>query len=470
MLTPRPYQELAVARCLWQLRVGEPTLLVAPTGAGKTCMGTMNVAELGVRTVWVVHTRDLVAQTAAKLTEYGVRVGCIAPGFDADPFAPVQVVSIQTLIARELEIRAELLVLDEAHHYLATEWRAAYETIRASKILGLTATPERADGQPLGDTYRRLVVAAQYSELTSAGYLAPLRILRPRRELSRGIALKPGVAYTKHGEGRQAFLYARSVPEAKALASEIQDAACIDFETPKEERALSLSRFLSGELRVLTNQRVLTEGVDIPAASCCIWAKNFSHLSGALQSAGRVLRPHPSKETALLLDLPGLTHREGWIPTEDKEYSLDGRGIRKSPSAIALTVCMSCGMTYPSGGPCPRCGHEPIVRAAKPLKVYNEELQPFFAGRSTPDWAKKAELDRLLMVARDKKLNHYWVSQEYERLFGEKPELGRAVGDDERKAKYTALKEQGALKGYSRGWASHRYKHTYGAFPPRSWG
>lgn len=472
-LDARSYQELAVRKVLWLLRSEVRTLLVAPTGAGKTCMGCMVAAETDGVIWWIVHTQDLVLQTAEKLRSYGLRCGVIAAGQEVDPFARIQVLSVQTMVARQLDGRADLVILDEAHHYLAEQWRAAYERTRARKVLGLTATPERADGQALGDIFGELVVAAHYSELTRGGYLVPLRILRPSRELSRGLALKSTDSYRKHAEGRQGFIYERSVELAKKTALEATEqgfpSACIEANTPPEERQASLARFAAGELRLLTNQRVLTEGVDIPQASVCIWAKNFSHLSGALQSAGRVLRPAPGKTEALLLDLPGLTHRAGWIPTEDKEYSLTGRGIKRSESALALHVCMSCGMTHESGARCPRCGAEPERKLQKPLRIYNEALVPVYAGAQTPDWAKRAELERLQMVARERKLSVGWTAIEYEKLFGERPDLNAVVPGDQKKLQFQKLLEQATLKGYAKGWAMHRYKVMFGAFPPRSW-
>jgi superfamily II DNA or RNA helicase len=457
------------------MHCGKRALLVAPTGAGKTIMGAMAVLLEPGTTLWVVHTQDLVEQSAAKLRAAGLRVGIIAAGHPADPFARVQVASIQTLLARDLSLKTyDLVILDEAHHYLADAWRATWEKAHAKRLLGLTATPERGDGRPLGDIFDELVVAAHYSELTRDGYLVPLRILRPVRELDKGVARKPLDAYQRHGEGRSGFVYLKSVEEARSFADDACAAgissACVDFKTPASVRSSRLAAFDSMAIRLLSNQNVLTEGVDIPHASVCVIGRVFGHVSMLMQSAGRVLRPHQSKTEALLLDLPGLTHREGWLPTEDKEYSLHGRGIKKSASAPGLHVCMQCGACYESSvGKCPRCGDEPEKRKPKPQRIYNEELRPVLDGANTPEWAKKAELERLRGVAREKKLGVNWVVREYASLFNEKPPGSNIADAAEQRAEYDRLMRQAKEKGYAAGWAAHRYQALFGAFPPRSW-
>lgn len=96
---------------------------MAPTGAGKTIMGAAAALLEEGTTLWVVHTQDLVEQSAAKLRAAGMRVGVIAAGYAPDPFARVQVASIQTLLARDIELKSyDLVILDEAHHYLAEAW------------------------------------------------------------------------------------------------------------------------------------------------------------------------------------------------------------------------------------------------------------------------------------------------------------------------------------------------------------
>jgi len=475
LLEDRAYQGNAERAVLWHLHAGSRPLLVSPTGSGKSKMATAVISQLPGRTAWLTHTRDLVSQSAAKAREYGLRVGIVAAGHEPDPLAPLQVVSIQTLIAREVDLRVENVFADEAHHLLSTEWRAAMENLRAQNSFGATATPERGDGRPLGDLFDKLVVAAHYSELIAGGYLVPLRILRPDTELARGLAMKPVESYLKHGERKRGFWYLRSIKEALETATLAAQAGIragtIDESTPKPMRE-HLLRSLAAErgVEALTNVYALTEGIDVPSAELCMLARNFRHMGTMLQAVGRVLRPAPCKNHAMLLDLPGTTWRLG-IPVEDKEYSLSGEPIRKSEKALALRVCMKCGMTFVAkgDGSCPRCGHRNVTKDPAKLRIYNKELAEVYAAGGTPDWAKRSEYDRLKRVAGDRGLPPSWVAHQYKELFGHAPPELRTADETERRAEYSRLKALAEKKGMNVGWAAHRYRALYGAFPPRGW-
>lgn len=472
----RPYQTRTVREALWKLKGGS-TLVVAPTGAGKTYMMAEIARQLQGRSGWVCHTQDLVEQSAAKLRDYGLRVGVIAAGYEPDPFAPFQVASVQTLLARDIELRVENLILDEAHHYISSDWRQAVSSRHVVRTLGGTATPERADGRALGDIFKEMVVAAHYSELMAGGWLVPtVRVLRPAEELAKGLAQKFVNSYIERGEGLRAFGYARTKKEAlelaQALSAEGHPARMISDETPKDERRILLEELAAGTVRVLTSVHALSEGVDVPAAACCVLGGNIGHVSTYLQRVGRVLRGSPGKTEALVLDLPGVSHRLG-LPTEDREYSLTGEGIRRTEAAKALRVCLHCGMTFEARGEgnCPRCGkHNPVHKKAAP-RIYNRELETVYAGAETPEWAKRGELDRLRAVARARGLGLAWASREYKELFGESPKamMGRETGDDEKRAEWERLCRLAARRGHARGWAWHRYKATFGAGPPRGW-
>ena len=467
----RPYQQRTVRAASWMLP-SRRVLIVAPTGAGKTVIGTLLAQREPGRVGFLTHTKDLVAQTAKKLRQFGLPVGVIASGQPADPFARVQVVSVQTALARELSLKFDLLILDEAHHFAAEEWLALVQAFGAKKLVGLTATPERGDGKPLGDLFDELVVAASYSELIAAGHLVPCRVLRPRSPLDRGLAQKVLESYKKHGEGRTGFVYARRVKECEELCSE-QIAAglgamVVSDKTPGDVREQALSLLAMGGVRLLNNVYALTEGVDVPSASVAILARKFGHPSLLLQTAGRVLRPWAGKTDALLIDLPGVTHLHG-LPTEDREYALTGKGIRRTEAGMALRVCMVCGMTSESGGPCPRCGFKPEVKKLRPMQIHNEELRAVYDGKATPAWAKRAELDRLQRVAKERGYDPGWIQIQYQRLFSEPAPLGVVADAMEKREAFQRLADQGRRMNYAPGWAQHRYRTAYGSFPPRSW-
>lgn len=445
---------------------------MAPTGAGKTEMGAQAVRRALDRVrqvVWLTHTQDLVRQTAARLSRAGFRVGVVMAGEAVSPFASVQVASVQTLIARRDvgSLRCDVLVIDEAHHWAADEFKAAADALGAQRVLGLTATPERGDGRPLGDVFEELVVACHYSELVGSGVLTPVRILRPSQELESAVAQDPVEAYLAKGEKRSGFVFCRNIEEARALAARFTAAGvpseCVDAETEKEQRAASLARLVSGQTKLLTNVYALTEGVDVPSASICILARGIGHVSTYLQICGRGLRAHEGKEDFLLLDLPGVSHRFG-APIEDRDYSLSGEGIKRKAEA-ALRVCLHCGYTYESGDACPRCHQKNPQTAAEKKAIRNARKELVETRHAeTPSWQKKAEFMRLQATARNMGHKPGWVIQTFVRMFGHPPEWKLEVPREERKKQWERL--QATHPPGRAGWI---YRQMFGQHPPAEW-
>ena len=196
-MTPRPYQirTIEAVRAHWTAgRIA--CLIIAPTGAGKTVQGEELIDD-GEPWLWLAHTRELVRQVAKRLRSRFGRgeVGVVMPGDAPTPSARIQVATVQTLLARGIVPTARRLVLDEAHHYAAEDWRVVSGLVPWVRILGLTATPERKDGEPLGDIFEVMVVSASYSELVAGGYLVPARVHRPRKALGNDLAQDPVKAW-----------------------------------------------------------------------------------------------------------------------------------------------------------------------------------------------------------------------------------------------------------------------------------
>lgn len=368
---------------------------------------------------------------------------------------------------------ADGFVVHNCHHYSADDWRTVLDAYPGIRLLGLTATPERRDGRPLGDIFDQLVVAAQYPDLVAAGHLVDCRAFVPPGEFGGdGLALEPLDAYRRHADGELAFLFCGSVADAQRYAGRFTEAGyearAITERTSKRDRAAWLAAFGRGDLRVLTNVYTLTEGVDVPAASVAILARRIGHVSMYLQIAGRILRPHPSKQRATLIDLVGATIRYG-LPTEGRIYSLDGKPIRRCSES--LRQCPACGAVS-EGAPrtCPECGYEWPIRETPPPKIYSLDLREVYAGQATPDDAKRAEFVRLWRLSQSRGYSLSWVAQEYAKLFGAPPlEHTAAMRPELKRAEYERLARFAAERGYSSGWIAHAYKRTFGVWPPYEW-
>ena len=369
----RPYQLAAIDAVRASMRRGHSrVVLVVPTGGGKTVIGAEIVRSAvakGKRAVWLAHRTELVDQAVATLVRLGLDVGALSATsvFPVKLDAMVQVASIQTLVAREaVRPPADLIVWDECHHAgeSAEEWVKLLDAYPMVHVLGMTATPERGDGTGLAPIFTDLVVGVTVRKLTTDGFLVPCEVVRPNswlkanRATGNPLAQDPLAAYLEHAHGQQGFLFARTVEEAteyaRAFTASGVRSVCIHAGTTADERAIALTAFRDGHVRILCNVYVFTEGTDLPMAQVCILARGASTAGTFLQMVGRVLRPSSRKKSATLIDLQGVSHIHG-MPEDERLYRLTGKAI-----CVAEAVCKVCGSLLDGGAyPCAECGFAP---------------------------------------------------------------------------------------------------------------
>lgn len=366
----RAYQERAIGELRAAYASGRRSpCLVLPTGAGKTVVASeiiRSAVSRGNRVLFLAHRTELITQSVNKLGAAGVNdVRIIQAGSDlGNPIAPVAVASIPTLTRWQDRLpQADLVVFDECHHVVAKTWKALADRYASARILGMTATPQRSDGSPLGDVFDALIVGATVAELTELGHLVPCRVWSPPEALDTGkLALSPLTAYQQHAEGQRAVVFCGTVDRAEAVAKEMSDAgvpsAVVHGGLAAAVRAERLGALLAGTIRCVTNVHVLTEGWDMPEVEVCILERKPQHAGTYLQMVGRVLRPAPGKTSAKLLDLCGSSLEHG-PPELARKYTLDGKGISKT-NRDAIRQCPHCGGVFLSEavleGVCPQCG------------------------------------------------------------------------------------------------------------------
>jgi DNA repair protein RadD len=374
----RPYQERAISDLRAQFAAGKrAACLVLPTGGGKTVIAAAIVrgaVERGNRVLFLAHRSELLDQTVSKLEHAGisnVRLvrAAVTRGSET---APVTVASIPTLTRRENLPAADLVVFDECHHVVAKTWAKLAERYRSSRLLGMTATPQRSDGKSLGDIFDSIVVGSTVRELTDLGYLVPCRVWAPGGITNAGeIAVSPAEAYLQHASGKRAVIFCVTVEHAERVAAEMPvPCGVVHGEMPAGERARVLSRLKSGELLAVANVHVLTEGWDMPEVEVCIMTRKPDHSGTYLQCIGRVLRPAPGKTEAILLDLGGSVWTHG-CPDSSRDYTLDGEGIaRADEEREPIRQCPTCGSVFlsPGDGMCPQCGVQlPAMKRKLPV-------------------------------------------------------------------------------------------------------
>jgi len=417
----RDYQVRAIDLVRAEYRRGRrAVLLVLPTGAGKTATASQLIAwavARGRRCLFLVHRREIVLDTHRRLVAAGVACGVVMAG-EASVDAPVQVCSVQTLVAREQHPPADLLVWDEAHHCAAETYREIRAQYPSAWHLGLTATPERSDGAPLGDAFEALVAPISVAELVEAGHLAPIDVVAPPTRLQSAIGATPADAWREHGGGRPAVIFTGTIAESRECVAAIGErAAHIDGSTPRRARDEILRRFERGDLDVVSNCSVLTEGWDSARAEVCVLARGCGSLPVYLQTIGRVRRTGGNaSKRCLLLDLAGAAHEHG-MPDEDREWSLTEGQAKRRSDREALSTCLHCGAVsrYAArGARCRRCG-QPWPEAER-VEVRRQQLAAVVPSSTRRE--REVELERLRQIARARGYKDGWIGVRFKEKFG----------------------------------------------------
>ena len=312
---------------------------------------------------------------------------------ELNPLETVQIAAIQTLHARAIRREtmelppADLVVIDECHHALAKSWREIIDAYPEAVLLGLTATPCRGDGRGLGGIFETMIECPQVEELIQLGFLVRTRNYAPVDPDLSGVRTVAGdyvesqladrmdrpkligdivTHWHKYGELRKTVAFAVNVAHSIHLRDEFvrSGVRCehIDGSTPKCERDATLARLASGALQVVTNCMVLTEGWDMPEASCCILARPTRKMGLYRQMIGRVLRPAEGKPDAIVLDHSGAVFRHGFVE-DHVEWTLDPdrRAVspthqqREASGNSRLIECTQCGAVRVAGEACSHC-------------------------------------------------------------------------------------------------------------------
>lgn len=282
----RPYQQRIVSKALAMFqgehhtRTGErditanSVMIESPTGSGKTVMGLM-VAKwmqhhLGMRVGWVAMRRNLLAQAADENLKKGFQV------------------DLQTISMFEKNPpKVDLLIVDEAQHDAAQSMGDLHAIIKPQKILGLTATPYRTDRMKL--CFERVIKDAGIHQLIQDGYLSQYHHYTMPAYTPELVA----EFYLREPEhwGKTLVFFHRHDQCIQCRQILEQAGVGCDVVTAKSNREVQLERFIAGEIPVLINMAILTEGFDCPSLKTV-----FCRPSGAgctVQMGGRVFRKHP---------------------------------------------------------------------------------------------------------------------------------------------------------------------------------
>ena len=339
---------------------------------------------------WLTHRRELADQASRTFWSLGIPHGTIKAGHVSNPNALVQVASIQT-IGRRLDAlpAPTLIVFDESHHIGAKSWSSIFDRFPSSRVLGLTATPWRLDGQGLGQWFGAMVEGPTTAQLIDEGSLCRFRLFAPAQPDLAGIKTavgdyqktalakamdKPTIVgdaighYRRLCSGKRAVVFAAGVANSQNIVSQFRGAGIaaehVDGSMANEERDAAVERFRRGETLVLSNADLFGEGFDVPAIEAAILLRPTKSLSLYLQQVGRALRPMEGKSEAIILDHAGNSQVHG-LPDDEREWTLDDREKKRRGAVAEVSVkqCPECFFVYRPASKCPQCGFVPVVAA-----------------------------------------------------------------------------------------------------------
>jgi superfamily II DNA or RNA helicase len=410
-ITLRDYQIDCIDRTRQALRIHRNVLLQAPTGSGKTAMAStmlQTAASKKKRGYFICHRRELVDQTAKTFDKVGIKYGYIAAGYPQNFYEPIQICSIDTLKNRLDKIPVpDLCVWDEAHHLGAAGWTRVHSHYSDAYHVGLSATPSRLDGTPLGDNFDSLIPGPAVAWLIEEGFLAEYKLYSiPGVDLS-GLHTRMGDYVTaeaeqamdkptitgniiqhwkKYANGRKTIGFAVSVAHSKHIVEQFVEAGIraihLDGKTPKEERRRLLQDFARGKYQVVFNVGLFAEGFDIAANSgmdvtigCVIDAAPTQAVGAWLQRCGRTLRPQD--EPAIILDHAG--NIKHGLPCQERKWTLAGRDKATrskddDEASVMIKQCPKCYHCHTPALACPDCGHVYEIKSRK-INEQEGELQ-----------------------------------------------------------------------------------------------
>ena len=344
------YQEDMKERIEKALRLHRSVMAQMPTGTGKTYLLTAVidsfVSNNPMEKVWIVaHRRELVSQideTVRKFHSYST-------SNTSSLLSSVKAMSIQWLMRHYDEIEEEpgMIVIDEAHHALAKTYKEMWERFPKAKFLGLTATPCRLNGKGFTDLFDVLVQSWDVPEFISKGRLATydfvsiksdgmtqrlIDSLQKRgadgdyqnKEMDMLLNKKPSIerlyqSLEEYGKGRKGIVYAINISHAQKITKLYQEhgvkAIAIDSKTPATERQQDIEAFKKGDIQVLVNVDIFSEGFDCPDVEFVQLARPTLSLAKYLQMVGRGLRVAKGKKNCVIIDNVGL-YRVFGLPSQ----------------------------------------------------------------------------------------------------------------------------------------------------------
>ena len=383
----------------------DSVMLQMPTGTGKTYLFTSIIKDIiafyksnkwEINILVVAHRLELLDQIATSLKNYGIPCGFIQGTREQHLWQRVQVGSILSLISERNEMNVmrckfDFIIVDEAHHTLADSYKRLFDMFPEAKKLGVTATPWRMNHESFTSVYQTLITTPQVKWFIQKHLLSDFDYVsvKPDSNIQKlvnsidvaatgdfvndalseafdnqRIRSKLYDSFHKYAADRKGIVYAINKQHARNIAelysSKGYVSVNIDCDTPKDERERLIDAFKAGNIQVLVNVELFTEGFDCPDVSFIQLARPTRSLALYLQQVGRGLRITNGKEKTIFIDNVGLYNYFG-LPDANRKWlhHFQGRDVPEE-------------MKYESRGMAP---------ADIPERTYDEDDEPMMVVR-----------------------------------------------------------------------------------------
>ncbi len=409
--------------------------IVLPCGGGKSVIVAeiaKRTAQKGNRVLFIVHRKELCDQIRNTFETWGVDMDLCTIGM------------VQTICRHIEKIQPPALIItDENHHSKANSYIKIYKAFPHARRVGVTATPVRLDGSGLKGVNDELVIGVNAKWLIENHYLAPYDYYAPSMvdlteiKTVRGefdtksaekIMLKRAIFgdvisnYKKLADGKQAICYCVSVKHSLAIAEAFNaagiDARHIDGETPKPERDRIIEMFRNGQIDILCNVDLISEGFDVPDCECAILLRPTKSLTLYIQQSMRCMRYKPGKR-AVVIDHVGNYARFG-LPDADRQWTLEGRPKQekntKQDDKEKTIQCDKCFRVFPAVVKgkrvmiCPYCDNL-LVSSRRDIKEEKQavlqKIEGFVLSYDSPDQCNS--YSELLSYAKKKGYKSGWA-------------------------------------------------------------
>lgn len=351
-------------------------MVQSPPRSGKTVVMAYiakNATDKNKKVLFFSHRKEINEQVVETFKRGGVNLDNVTIG------------TVGSLVKKLDKLpKFDVILVDEAHHIKAKQYQSILTYFKDATQLFFTGTPIRLDGAGFHDLAEDLVKGKSVKWLQENGNIAPFKYYAPSLIDTTNLKKRGGEFtkksvddtmkrviygdvirhYEKLAKGKQAIVYTHSVEASESISNTFNEhgyrSIAISGKTPPEARERAMRAFRDGELTIMVNCELFTEGIDLPNVDVCIMLRPTQSLSLYLQFAMRALNPREGK-TAIIIDHVGNVDRHG-LPNDDREWSLSGVSKQKQKAKLGeptTRTCDECYATFWSAERiCPLCGHE----------------------------------------------------------------------------------------------------------------